>query len=56
MKINVEALKAFWCDEEGLETVEYAVAGTLIATLVAAQFTALRTAVVAQLTALVAAV
>jgi len=45
MKTNVNKLVKFLKDEEGLTTVEYAVAGTLIALAVVAAFTALGTAV-----------
>lgn len=39
MKAITEKMQAFWRDEEGLETVEYAVAGGLIAAAVVTAFT-----------------
>lgn len=40
-------IRAFWQDEEGLTTVEYAVAGTLVALAVVTAFTDLGEAVAA---------
>jgi pilus assembly protein Flp/PilA len=47
-------LAAIWAQEEGLTTVEYAVAGTLVTLAVIAAFTALGGAVSAQIGAIVA--
>jgi pilus assembly protein Flp/PilA len=47
-----EKLFAFIRDEEGLTTVEYAVAGALVAAAVAASFTDLGTAVTNRIVAL----
>ena len=41
MKTLVNALLVLWKDEEGLTTVEYAVAGALISLAVVAAFTGL---------------
>jgi pilus assembly protein Flp/PilA len=41
MKGFMGAMKAFWNDEEGLTTVEYAVAGGVISAAVVGAFTAL---------------
>ena len=46
-------LAAIWAQEEGLTTVEYAVAGTLVTLAVIAAFTALGGAVSAQIQAIV---
>lgn len=40
-------IRAFWQDEEGLTTVEYAVAGTLVALAVVTAFTDLGEAIAA---------
>lgn len=48
-------LAAIWAEQEGLTTVEYAVAGTLVTLAVIAAFTALGGAVSAQIQAIVAA-
>ena len=45
MKKIAESISQFLKDEEGLTTVEYAVAGTLIALAVVAAFTQLGTSV-----------
>ena len=45
MKMIKESVAKFIKDEDGLTTVEYAVAGALVAAAVAAAFTALGTAV-----------
>jgi pilus assembly protein Flp/PilA len=45
MKGFMGAIKAFWKDEEGLTTVEYAVAGGLISATVVVAFTNLGTTV-----------
>jgi pilus assembly protein Flp/PilA len=49
------ALLALWKNEEGLTTVEYAVAGALISLAVVAAFTGLGTRVTAVITAITAA-
>ena len=46
-------LAAVWGEQEGLTTVEYAVAGTLVTLAVIAAFTALGGAVSAQIQAIV---
>jgi len=45
MKTKIYKLATFLKDEEGLTTVEYAVAGTLISLAIVAAFTNLSTAV-----------
>ena len=45
MKMIKESVAKFIKDEDGLTTVEYAVAGALVAAAVAAAFTSLGTAV-----------
>jgi pilus assembly protein Flp/PilA len=49
MKTFTNALLALWNDEEGLTTVEYALAGGLIAVAVSTAFTQLGTKVAAVL-------
>lgn len=56
MKDFKQALVAFLRDEEGLETVEYAVAGSLIVAGSVAAFTALGDAVTAELGRLTTAI
>jgi Flp pilus assembly pilin Flp len=36
MNILIEALKKFWCEEDGLEMIEYAVLAALIIVVIAA--------------------
>lgn len=48
------ALVCLWAGQEGLTTVEYAIAGTLVTLAVIAAFTALGGAVAAQIQAIVA--
>lgn len=50
----IRALSALGAREDGLTTVEYAIAGTLITLAVIGAFTALGTAVSAQIQAIVA--
>lgn len=50
------AIKVFLADEEGLTTVEYAVAGALVAATVVAAFTGLGTAVTTRLGSMVTAI
>ena len=45
MKMTMNRIAKFFKDEEGLTTVEYAVAGTLVALAVVAAFTQLGNAV-----------
>ena len=45
MRNHVEKIRTFLQDEEGLTTVEYAVAGSLVAAAVVTAFTNLGTAV-----------
>ena len=45
MKTLSKMLKAFWLEESGLTTVEYAIAGGLIGAAVILNFTSLGTAV-----------
>lgn len=47
-------LAEIWSQQEGLTTVEYAIAGTLVTLAVIAAFTALGGAISAQITAIVA--
>lgn len=47
-------IRAFWQDEEGLTTVEYAVAGTLVALTVVAAFTELGEAIAAAIRRIIA--
>jgi pilus assembly protein Flp/PilA len=47
------ALIRLWAQQEGLTTVEYAIAGTLVTLAVIAAFTALGQAVAAQINAIV---
>ncbi len=56
METLVNALLVLWKDEEGLTTVEYAVAGALISLAVVAAFTGLGAQVAAVITALTAAI
>ncbi|WP_409422128.1 Flp family type IVb pilin [Pseudaeromonas sp. ZJS20] len=49
-------MRGFWQDEEGLTTVEYAVAGTLVALAVVTAFTDLGTAVGTSINNLVTAI
>jgi len=51
-----QKMVAFWNEEEGLTTVEYAVAGTLIALAVITAFTNLGTAVAAAIDAITAVI
>jgi pilus assembly protein Flp/PilA len=53
MRVLVKRLAAAWGQDEGLTTVEYAVAGTLVTLAVIAAFTALGGAVSAQIQAIV---
>jgi pilus assembly protein Flp/PilA len=46
-------LARLWAGQEGLTTVEYAIAGTLVALAVVGAFTALGTAVAGQITAII---
>jgi len=55
MKNLVNALFVLWKDEEGLTTVEYAVAGALISLAVVAAFTGLGAQITAVITAITAA-
>jgi pilus assembly protein Flp/PilA len=55
MKFLANALFVLWKDEEGLTTVEYAVAGALISLAVVAAFTGLGAQVSAVITAITAA-
>ena len=50
MKIVKRALVALWNEEEGLTTVEYAIAGALVSVAVAGAFTNLGSEVAAVLT------
>ena len=52
-KLN-KRLAEIWSQQEGLTTVEYAIAGTLVTLAVVAAFTALGGAVSAQIGAIVA--
>lgn len=52
MKMIKESVAKFIKDEDGLTTVEYAVAGALVAAAVAGAFTALGTAVTGRVTTL----
>lgn len=45
MKIFIQKLQAFWCNEEGLTTVEYAVAGGMITVAIVLGFIMLGTTV-----------
>ncbi len=49
------ALIAFWKDEDGLTTVEYAIAGALVGAAVIAAFTLLGETVEAQIQQIIAA-
>ena len=49
-------IRAFWQDEEGLTTVEYAVAGTLVALAVVTAFTDLGNGIAGAIRQLVTAV
>ena len=49
------ALIAFWKDEDGLTTVEYAIAGALVGAAVIAAFTLLGETVEAQIQEIIAA-
>jgi len=51
-----QKLLAFWKDEEGLTTVEYAVAGTLVALAVVTAFTQLGSAVASAIGRLVSTI
>jgi pilus assembly protein Flp/PilA len=55
MKTQRRALIELWRNQEGLTTVEYAVAGALISLAVVAAFTGLGTQVAAVITAITAA-
>lgn len=49
MKTLKRALAALWSEQEGLTTVEYAIAGALVSVAVAAAFTNLGTEIAAVL-------
>lgn len=53
MRELIKKLSATWAQDEGLTTVEYAIAGTLVTLAVIGAFTALGGAVSAQLQAIV---
>ncbi|MGF1862001.1 Flp family type IVb pilin [Photobacterium profundum] len=51
-----QSLIEFWKDEEGLTTVEYAIAGSLVGAAVVGAFTSLGTKVTASITSMTTAI
>jgi Flp pilus assembly pilin Flp len=54
MNTLIEALKAFWSEDEGLEMIEYAVLAALIVVVIAAAVPGLTAAVAATFAGIVA--